>query len=79
LSEAALAASRKRIGPLKAELRNGGQDIIGTFAMNGPKHCSGLPVVRYNAAGLAALLGPDFRLLADRIEEHRTPWDASQI
>ena len=124
LSEAALAVSRKRIGPpaasvkwltgdvttwqpsqqydvwhdraafhflaeekdrkayisrLKAALRNGWQTIIGTFAINGPERCSGLPVVRYDAASLAALLGPDFRLLADRVEEHRTPWGASQI
>lgn len=124
LSEAALAASRKRIGPrapsvkwvaadvtvwqppeqydvwhdraafhflteeddrrayvsrLTAALREGGQAIIGTFALNGPERCSGLPVMRYDAAGLAAVLGPRFRLLASRVEEHRTPWGASQI
>jgi SAM-dependent methyltransferase len=67
------------IACLRSALRNGGQAVIGTFAMNGPERCSGLPVTRYDAASLAALLGPDFGLLADRVEEHRTPWDASQI
>jgi SAM-dependent methyltransferase len=124
LSEAALAASRKRIGPraasvkwlaadvttwqpterydvwhdraafhflteendrqayvsrLKEALRVGGQAIVGTFALNGPERCSGLPVIRYDTDSLAAVLGLRFRLLASRVEEHRTPWGASQI
>jgi SAM-dependent methyltransferase len=124
LSEAALAASRNRIGPraeavkwvaadvttwqpsqsydlwhdraafhflteesdrqayvsrLTTALCPGGQAIIGTFAPDGPERCSGLPVMRYDPASLAATLGPAFRLLASRVEEHRTPWGASQI
>ena len=123
LSEAALSASRNRIGPraesvkwvaadvttwqpseqydlwhdraafhflteeddrqayvsrLTTALRNGGQVIIGTFSLDGPERCSGMPVTRYDAASLTAVLGPRFRLLASRMEEHRTPWDASQ-
>lgn len=124
LSEAALAVSRKRIGPraasvkwiaadvttwqpsdqydlwhdraafhflteendreayvsrLTTALRSGGQAIIGTFALDGPGRCSGLPVTRYDPSSLAIALGPRFRLLASRTEEHRTPWDASQV
>lgn len=70
---------RAYVSCLKAALRVGGQAIIGTFALNGPERCSGLPVTRYDATSLAAVLGPRFRLLASRVEEHRTPWDASQI
>ena len=63
---------------LMSALRNGGQTIIGTFALNGPERCSGLPVQRYDAASLSGVLGPRFRLLASDIEEHRTPKSASQ-
>ena len=64
---------------MEAALRDGGQAIIGTFAPNGPERCSGLSVARYDGAGLAATLGPRFRLLATRVDEHRTPWGASQV
>lgn len=64
---------------LETALREGGQAIIGTFALNGPERCSGLPVMRYDSGSLAATLGPKFRLLGNRVDEHRTPWGASQI
>lgn len=67
------------VSRLKTALRDGGQAIIGTFALDGPERCSGLPVTRYDAAGLEAVLGPRFRLLESRKEEHQTPWGASQI
>ncbi|MGY0575598.1 class I SAM-dependent methyltransferase [Bradyrhizobium sp. RDM12] len=124
LSEAALSASRERIGPrseevtwiaadvttwqpseqydiwhdraafhfltgaqerqeyvarLKSALRGGGKVIIGTFALNGPERCSGLPVQRYDGDSLAAVLGPDFRLDSHSLEEHRTPSGALQM
>jgi SAM-dependent methyltransferase len=66
------------IGRLKAALRIGGQAIIGTFALDGPERCSGLPVLRYDSASLGKLLGSQFRLLESRSEEHRTPWDTPQ-
>lgn len=58
---------------MDAALRGGGQAIIATFAPDGPERCSGLPVVRYDAAGLAAELGPGYRLLETRTEDHATP------
>ena len=64
---------------LEQALRDGGEAIIGTFALNGPERCSGLPVMRYDSSGLTTVLGPKFRLLASREEEHRTPWGASQL
>ena len=64
---------------LEQALREGGEAIIGTFALNGPERCSGLPVMRYDSSGLTAVLGPKFRLLASREAERRTPWGASQV
>lgn len=54
---------------------------VGTFAEDGPAHCSGLPVARYSPDGLAeALRGNvlDLDLLATAYETHRTPHDATQ-
>ena len=47
--------------------------IIGTIALDGPERCSGLPVVRYDAAAISKILGPSFDLLQSRIHAHRTP------
>lgn len=66
------------VSRLEGALREGGEAIIGTFALSGPGRCSGLPVARYDASSLAAALGPKFRLLASREDEHRTPWGTLQ-
>lgn len=58
---------------LERALAPDGAAVIATFAPDAPDHCSGLPVVRYDAAGLAALLAPSFELVHERREEHRTP------
>lgn len=58
---------------LRAALEPDGQAIIATFAVDGPKRCSGLDVVRYDAATLAAELGGDFRLEEECSETHLTP------
>jgi SAM-dependent methyltransferase len=63
---------------LKTALRSGGHFIIGTFALDGPERCSGLPVIRYDAAGLSAEIGPEFELIATRPHEHITPRGATQ-
>jgi SAM-dependent methyltransferase len=56
---------------LARALRPGGQVIIGTFAADGPERCSGLPVYRYDAAGLAAEIG--FSLEEALTHDHVTP------
>ncbi|QZY30593.1 class I SAM-dependent methyltransferase [Nocardioides coralli] len=56
----------------------GGLVVIGTFATEGPETCSGLPVARWDAEGLAAELGEGFTLEDSRRAEHHTPWDAVQ-
>lgn len=63
---------------LKQALRRGGHVIIGTFALDGPEKCSGLPVARHRGESLAALLGPDFVLFDSRRHEHTTPWKSLQ-
>ena len=59
-------------------VRPGGHVIIATFAPDGPERCSGLPVVRHDAASLAALLGPSFELIEARRHDHTTPAGAVQ-
>jgi SAM-dependent methyltransferase len=63
---------------LRSALRTGGQAIIGTFALDGPERCSGLPVQRYDSKSLAAELGAPFALVDARSEIHHTPWNATQ-
>lgn len=69
---------------LGAALAPGGRVIIATFAPDGPERCSGLPVCRYDAHGLAAELGsgesgPELRLVRHWREEHRTPGGSAQM
>ncbi len=59
-------------------LVHGGHSIIGTFALDGPTSCSGLPVARYDAALLAQRLGQGYRLRQSLMHEHRTPWGSVQ-
>ena len=56
----------------------GGHIVIGTFAADGPPHCSGLPVARYRVDDLAAQLTPDFAAVTARDEHHHGPWGDKQ-
>ena len=62
---------------LKA-VRFGGHVIVGTFAPDGPERCSGLPVVKHDAASLGELLGSSFALADTRRHDHQTPSGAIQ-
>ena len=66
------------VATLRRSLRNDGHVIIGTFALDGPEKCSGLPVARHDAATLANALGVGFALVDTRREEHTTPWGSTQ-
>jgi trans-aconitate methyltransferase len=66
------------IARLKQALVPGGYAIIASFATDGPETCSGLPVHRYDAAGLAKELGEEFILLDSRPHDHATPKNARQ-
>lgn len=63
---------------LRKGLAAGGMMIIATFAPDGPEKCSGLPVRRYDAAGLSDELGAGFTLLKDWQADHATPWGDNQ-
>jgi SAM-dependent methyltransferase len=58
-------------------LKPGGYAILSTFGPAGPAHCSGLPVVPYDAPALLAALAhrsaPPLRLLESRLTLHPTP------
>ena len=56
----------------------GGALVVATFAPDGPTQCSGLPVRRYDAAGLTAEFGVGFDLIHSEREEHLTPSGAVQ-
>lgn len=71
LTEAKDRAAYVRV--LKKSLNLGGHAVVATFAEDGPTHCSGLPVVRYNPISLLRELGEGFELVETRQELHRTP------
>jgi SAM-dependent methyltransferase len=66
------------VSRLRRALRREGHAIIGTFALDGPERCSGLPVARHNAATLGKLLGVDFVIVDTRRHDHQTPGGARQ-
>ncbi len=46
---------------------------LATFALDGPTMCSGLPVARWDADGLAARFAPEFVAVDEQREDHVTP------
>lgn len=63
---------------LRSAVAPDGYVIIGTFALDGPEKCSGLPVQRHDSASLSVELGPAFELIETRSETHHTPWHSTQ-
>ncbi len=59
-------------------VRSGGHLILGTFAIDGPEKCSGLPVSRYDAETLARPFSPIFSLVHEVRHVHTTPWGTQQ-
>jgi len=56
----------------------GGSVIMAAFAPDGPERCSGLPVTRYSADELGAVLESSFQVVEHRREVHTTPAGAVQ-
>jgi trans-aconitate methyltransferase len=54
-------------------LKPGSHLVMGTFAPEGPDHCSGLPVRRYSSDSLAEKHGHEFELVQSLTEDHTTP------
>jgi trans-aconitate methyltransferase len=66
------------VARLKQAIKPSGHAIIATFAPDGPEKCSGLPVHRTDAEGLAKELGDAFTLVDSRSHDHVTPGNSSQ-
>jgi SAM-dependent methyltransferase len=72
-------AEAARYAQLAAEaVRIGGHAVIGSFALDGPECCSGLPVARRSAEDIAGIFAPTFSLLQRREERHLTPAGTDQ-
>jgi SAM-dependent methyltransferase len=52
--------------------------IIGTFSVNGPQKCSGLPIVQYDEDRLKDIFSQDFELIKSFTEDHITPFNTVQ-
>jgi hypothetical protein len=71
-------ARTKYADTLRNAIDTGSVAVFGCFALDGPESCSGLPVARYDAAGLAEELGPEWTPIAQEREEHCTPGGGTQ-
>ena len=47
--------------------------MVGAFATDGPTHCSGLEVARYDGPTLAEQVAPRWDVVTELREEHHTP------
>lgn len=63
---------------LEAALAPDGHAIVASFAPDGPKRCSDLPVVGHDGESLSRLFGPSLRLVDQRRHLHRTPFGTTQ-
>ena len=59
-------------------LKPGGHVIVATFGPEGPKKCSGLDVMRYDADALHDEFGAGFQLVESATELHATPFGTTQ-
>jgi trans-aconitate methyltransferase len=67
------ADRQKYVDVLFKTLIPGGHLIIMAFALDGPKKCSGLDIVQYDAEKMNAELGSGFILTESGYETHLTP------
>lgn len=66
------------VDTVRHAVRPGGHVIVATFATDGPDHCSGLEVLRYNPEGLQNEFGESFELVDCTRETHHTPFGTEQ-
>ena len=69
---------QRYVSVLEEALEPGGQAIIATFSPQGPKKCSGLDIVRFDAQKIRKTLGAAFRLLEQQESLHVTPGGKEQ-
>jgi 2-polyprenyl-3-methyl-5-hydroxy-6-metoxy-1,4-benzoquinol methylase len=68
----------KYLETLKKTVKNDGYVIIASFAVDGPKKCSGLDIVQYDSKKISDKLGLQFRLVENQPELHLTPLNTQQ-
>ena len=60
--------------------KEGSYILMGTFDLEGPTKCSGLPIQQYSAESLTEELGSsNVKLLYTTTHVHETPWNSSQV
>ncbi len=64
---------RRYSAVLRDTVAPGGHIIIATFAMDGPKRCSGLDIVQYDAESICPEVGGEYELVEVQNETHHTP------
>ena len=69
---------REYVAQARRAILPGGYLVVATFALDGPDKCSGLPVRRYDADGLAAEFADGFEPVATSHESHHTPFATDQ-
>lgn len=69
---------RLYVRQMRHALRPGGTVVMGTFALDGPEQCSGLPVQRHSPDTLQETFGADFLLMKSLREVHVTPGGTEQ-
>jgi len=63
---------------LSKSLKAGGLAVIAAFAPSGPQQCSGLPVLRHDAASILRAIQPYVELEHALDVAHITPWGKAQ-
>ncbi len=71
-------ARRRYVAAVRRGLKPGGHIVVATFGPQGPDHCSGLEVMRYDADELHDEFGSPFQKVASSEEVHLTPWGKEQ-
>jgi hypothetical protein len=66
------------VAQVRRAVKPGGHVIVAAFGLDGPSHCSGLPVMRFSQSSLHSEFGDAFELLEHVDEAHRTPGGAVQ-
>jgi hypothetical protein len=69
---------QKYLSNAREGIKEAGYAIIGTFSINGPEKCSGLPIHRYDEQELAEELSNGFKKIKCVVEDHITPFQTRQ-
>jgi len=63
---------------VKSAVRMNGHLVIGTFSLNGPTKCSGIPIKQYSQHSLSDVFSENFELISASEVDHPTPFETVQ-